>query len=145
MKYIIKQIAVDAAVGALLVGTLAEAEQAHAEYQAVTPSTTVDLLLSGGMTSNVASSTVSVIRYSPAALNLESLVPHDHLVIQTASLVPYSEDTSLDNHVSKVQRSAVGSFWEQQSRLTLTKRDSFSVTQRRDFHARRIEGRRKRQ
>lgn len=138
MKYTLKRIAAGITGGALLVGTLAEGEQLHAEYQGVTPNVNVEIL-SGGITSNSTAS--MVISYTPVAFNLESLIPHDHLVMQIASLVPFSEDTALDHRALKVQKPVAIPFFSQRLHVVPAKSDSPRIALRRNFHARRIVGR----
>jgi hypothetical protein len=85
MKHrIVVPIAAGLSVG--LVATLVFGEdQPHAEFQSAAPTTTSNLVASGGVFSNTSPQIVSYT-YHPAPLSLEQLLPHDHLVIQTGAL-----------------------------------------------------------
>ena len=87
------------AVGGLLSCTLVEhqsredqPEQPHGEYQSVAPNVNVSIAPSGGPISNVSAQLVS-LSYRPAVLNLEWLLPHEHLVVQTSELTFPTERT----------------------------------------------------
>jgi len=73
-----------------IIGTLAWCEtrgdsQEHAQY--ASGSTLNDIGPSGQFFGNASSSTATVT-YHPAPLNLEQLIPHERLVIQTSALTP---------------------------------------------------------
>ena len=73
----------------LVAGELYGEDKPHAEFLAVSPSVSSNIAASGGLVlSNVSA---QIVTYHPVELNLEHLIPHDHLVIQTSELTPPTE------------------------------------------------------
>ena len=72
-------------LGTLVYGEVQGDTHPHAQYIAVSP--TNNVVASGGFVSNVSASTVAYT-YLPSPVALESLLPHDSLVIQVSALAP---------------------------------------------------------
>lgn len=86
VKYCVRGTVALGVIGALVWCETHGEGQEHAQYAA--PSTlNVNAGASGLFFSNVSNSTVTVT-YHPAPLNLEQLIPHGRLVIQTSALTP---------------------------------------------------------
>ena len=87
MNYLKGSIALSVAVG-LVAGPLYGEDRPHAEFLSVSPTLTSDIAASGGLVRSNVSAQVVALTYHPAELNIEQLIPHDHLVIQTSELTP---------------------------------------------------------
>jgi|SRR6185437_16983383 len=120
---------------AVLVGSLfGEENQPHGEFQAVAPNAIVGIAPSGGFSNSTAQ---IVISYHPAALSLESLIPHDHLVIEVASLTPPIKEISDSVARSDIHQTTTRFFLQKRQTSSRLKLDSPRVASRRNFHFRR--------
>jgi len=85
MNYYLKSSLVLGVLGTLVYGEVQGDAHPHAQY--IVPSTTNNLLASGGPVGNVSASLV-IYTYTPSPVALENLLPHDRLVIQVSALTP---------------------------------------------------------
>jgi hypothetical protein len=113
--------------GVLVVGLCGEEGQPHGEFQAVAPNVTVVVAASGGFATNA---TVQMVSYHPAVLSLEFLIPHDHLVVQVATLTPPTKNLGFSN---AIPLSGMNPFYQRRQRPARLKSNSPLLTQSRKF------------
>jgi hypothetical protein len=83
MNYYLKSSLVLGVLGTLVYAEVQGESHPHAQY--IVPSTTNNLLASGGPVGNVSAAVVTYT-YIPSPVALEFLLPHDHLAIQNIAL-----------------------------------------------------------
>ncbi|MGA2201794.1 MAG: hypothetical protein ABSG40_07515 [Terriglobales bacterium] len=98
MKTFAKRATAGVVVGGLVAVALYADDQPHAEFVAVAPNVNVNanIVASGG----ISNSTAQIETFHPAVLNLEELLPHDRLVVQTSELIPLTENVDRFNIVN---------------------------------------------